>query len=246
MLTGRASFRSWCAACVQGRGRPERHHGEGRKELEDGSKVPVVPWDYCFLGARNRTSEAEVAQRGDCPVLVMHVGVTKSNVAHLIPAKRVHFPSYKKGGEDDRSGLRTLSVTTEMCFGDTEPSILSLLRAVKLAWTGDVTSAESDPPSNGAAESSSVEVPADHDLLTFVPYAAKHAPSVCWPNRLRGVRPHRYLPWMWERKSRSPNKPCIRTVPIPHGHNLVDDHLRPRTTGAGTRSCCSGRQGTER
>ena len=65
VLTRRASFRSWCAACVQGRGRAERHHGEGRKELGNGSKVPVVSWDYCFLGARNRISEAEVEQRGD-------------------------------------------------------------------------------------------------------------------------------------------------------------------------------------
>ena len=40
---------------------------------------------------------------------------------------------------------------------DNELSILALLRAVKLAWTGDVvqeTSAEGDPQSNGAAESS--------------------------------------------------------------------------------------------
>ena len=38
-----------------------------------------------------------------------------------------------------------------------EPSILSLLRAVKLGWTGDAvqeTSAGGDPQSNGAAESS--------------------------------------------------------------------------------------------
>ena len=34
-------------------------------ELEDGSKVPVVSWDYCFLGAKNRISEAEVEQRED-------------------------------------------------------------------------------------------------------------------------------------------------------------------------------------
>ena len=60
VLTGHASFRSWCAACVQWRGRAERHQGEGRKKLEDGSKVPVVSWDHCFLGARNRTSEVEV------------------------------------------------------------------------------------------------------------------------------------------------------------------------------------------
>ena len=78
---------------------------------------------------------------------------------------------------------------------DNEPSILSLLRAVKLAWTGEAvqeSSAEGDPQSNGAAESSvnvvnghvisiklavesasSVEVPTDHDLLTrLVPKTA--------------------------------------------------------------------------
>ena len=76
MLTGHASFRSWGAACVQGRGRAERHQGEGREELEDGSKVLVVSWDYCFLRARNRTCELEVEQRGDSQVLVMHGGVT--------------------------------------------------------------------------------------------------------------------------------------------------------------------------
>ena len=60
------------AACVQGRGRAERQQGDGRKELEDGSKIPVVSWDCCFLGARNRVSEAEVEERGDSQVLVMH------------------------------------------------------------------------------------------------------------------------------------------------------------------------------
>ena len=73
------------------------------------------------------------------------------------------------------------------------PSILALLRVVKLAWTGDVvqeTSAEGDPQSNGAPESSvnvvkghvrsiklamesasGVELPADHDLLTWLRFA---------------------------------------------------------------------------
>ena len=82
LLTGRASFR--CSLC----GRVERHQGEGRKEFEDGSKVPVESWDHCFFfGARYRTSEAEVEQHGDSPVLVMHDGVTKSIFAHLILAK---------------------------------------------------------------------------------------------------------------------------------------------------------------
>ena len=33
VLTGHASFRSWCAACVQGPGRAERHQGEAAKSL---------------------------------------------------------------------------------------------------------------------------------------------------------------------------------------------------------------------
>ena len=74
----------------------ERHPGEGRKEFEDGSKVPVVSWDYCFLGARNRTSEAEAEQRGDGPVLVMHDDVTKSIFACLFPANAFDFPSCEK------------------------------------------------------------------------------------------------------------------------------------------------------
>ena len=67
---------------------PRDTKGEGRKELEHGSKVPVVSWNCCFLGARNRTSEAEVEQRGDSLVLVMHVGGTESIFAHSIPSKR--------------------------------------------------------------------------------------------------------------------------------------------------------------
>ena len=190
MLTGHACFRSWCAACVQGRGRAERHQGEGCKELEDGSKVPVVSWDHCFLGARNRISEAEVGQGGNCPVLVMHDGVTKSIFARLIHAKRVDFPSCQKVVKMIVKDLDTLGYHRVVFRCDNEPSILSLLRTVKLAWTGDVvqeTSAEGDPQSNGAAvssvnvvkghvrsiklaveSSSGVEVPADHDMLTWL------------------------------------------------------------------------------
>ena len=99
-----------CAACVQGQGRAERHQGEGRKELEEGSKIPVESWDYRFLGARNRISEAEVEQRGDSLVLVMHDGVTKSIFALLIPAKGGHFPSCEKVVKMNIEDLDTLGV----------------------------------------------------------------------------------------------------------------------------------------
>ena len=78
------------------RGRAERHRGDGRKELEDGSKIPVVSWDYWFLGAQNRVSEAEVEQRGDSPVLVMHDGVTKSMFTHLVLEKELTCQAVKR------------------------------------------------------------------------------------------------------------------------------------------------------
>ena len=125
----------------------------------------------------------------------MHDGVTKSIFALLIPAKGVVFPSCDKVVKMIVKDLDTVVYHRVVFRSDNEPSILPLLRAVKLAWTGDVvqeTSAEGDPQSNAAAESSvnvvkahvrsiklkaqaasSVEVPADHDLLTWlVPYAA--------------------------------------------------------------------------
>ena len=176
VLTGHASFRSWCAACVQGSGRAERHQGEGRKELEDGSKVPVVSWDCCFFGTGNCTSEAEVEQRGDCHVLVMHDGVTKSIFAPLIPPKGVHFPSCEKVVKTIVEVLVTVGYHRVVFRSDNEPSILSLLRAVKLAWTDAVqeTSAEGDPQSNGAAESS-VNVKGD---VRSIKLAAESASSV--------------------------------------------------------------------
>ena len=112
MLTGHASFRSWCAACVQRRGRAERHQGKG------GSKLPGLSFDFCFLGARNRISEAEVEQRGDSSVLVMHDGVTKSISAHLILAKGVDFPSCEKVVKMIVNDLDILD-TTEWCLGAT-------------------------------------------------------------------------------------------------------------------------------
>ena len=107
-----------------------------------------MSWDFCFFGARNRISEAAVELRGDSPGLVMHDGVTKSIFAHLIPAKGVDFPSCEKVVKMIVKDLDTLGYYRVVFRCDNEPSILALLRAVKLAWTGDVvqeTSAEGDP-----------------------------------------------------------------------------------------------------
>ena len=96
-------------------------------------------------------------QWGDSPVLVIHGGVTKSIFAHLIPAKGVDFPSCEKVVKMIVKDLDTLGYRRVVFRSGNEPSILSLLRAVKLAWTGEPvqeTSAEGDPQSNCAAENS--------------------------------------------------------------------------------------------
>ena len=126
----------------------------------------------------------------------MHDSVTKSIFAHLISAKGVDFPSCEKVVKMIVKDLDTLGYRKVVFRCDNEPAILSKLRAVKLAWSGDVvqeTSAEGDPQSNGAAESSvnvvkghvrsvklavestcGEEVPADHGLLTWlVSYATR-------------------------------------------------------------------------
>ena len=77
--------------------------------------------------------------------------------AHCIPARGVDFPSCEKVVKMIVKDLDSLGSHRVAFRSDNYPSILALLRAVKLAWTGDVvqeTSAESDPQSNGAAECS--------------------------------------------------------------------------------------------
>ena len=73
------------------------------------------------LGARNRINEAEVAQRGDSPVLVIHDGVTKSIFAHLTPAKGVDFPSCEKVVKMIVKDLDTLGYHRVVFRCDNEP-----------------------------------------------------------------------------------------------------------------------------
>ena len=111
------------------------------------------------------------------------------------PQKELTSQAEKKVVKMIVTDLDTLGYHRVVFRSDNGPSILSLLRVVKLAWTDGVvqeTSAEGDPQSSGAIESSvnvvkgqvrsiklaeesasSVELPADHHLLTWlVPYAA--------------------------------------------------------------------------
>ena len=74
--------------CARARSSRERPGTQGRKKFDDVSKIPVLSWDYSFLGARNRINEAEAEQRGDSPVLVMHDGVTEVDFCSFDPSER--------------------------------------------------------------------------------------------------------------------------------------------------------------
>ena len=52
--SGHAVHRSWCAACVEGRGVGGQHRIELLEEEERGRTTPIVAFDYVFLDARGR------------------------------------------------------------------------------------------------------------------------------------------------------------------------------------------------
>ena len=71
-----AQFRSWCPACVRGRGKNSPHYPVER----DAEAIPIQSFDYCFLGSgRSQLEEANAEAAGLSPVLVMHDDATKAH-----------------------------------------------------------------------------------------------------------------------------------------------------------------------
>ena len=121
VLTGHACFRSWCAACVTGRGRAERDI-----VVMATKKMRTVPkFQYChginFFVAKGQNDDVDIEQRRDSPVLV-------------IPAKGVDFPGCEKVVKTITKDLDSLGYRRVVFRCDNKPSILALLRAVLLAW----------------------------------------------------------------------------------------------------------------
>ena len=81
---GCAVYRSWCSACVRGRGRSGPHY---RKEREDG-ETPVVSWDYGFLSTKGHETKEEledIARSGQSPVLCFRDRCSGSLFGYLVP-----------------------------------------------------------------------------------------------------------------------------------------------------------------
>ena len=97
MLTGHASFRSWCAACCpRGVVEPSDTKGKVAKSLtmvRSSQSYPgiIVSLEPETVLVMRRWNSVETDR-----FWVMHDGVTKSILAHLIPAKGVDFSSCEK------------------------------------------------------------------------------------------------------------------------------------------------------
>ena len=68
-------YRSWCPACVAGRGRAYSHHHKGRE-----SSVPVISADYLFFSDKGTSVKI-------LPTVVLRDRTSKAIFSHLLPAK---------------------------------------------------------------------------------------------------------------------------------------------------------------
>ena len=150
-ITGHAVYRSWCRECVQGRGRNAPH----AQKPEAKGTVPVISFDYGFLGSRGQDQDAECEEEGHTPFLAFQDSCSKGVYSRLVPHKGVDHPqshlTLKKVCQD----LDNLGYKRVIFRSDGEPAIRAFLAAVKLAWDGEVVPEASSPgesQSHGAAE----------------------------------------------------------------------------------------------
>ena len=138
-------FRSWCSACVRGRGRSIAHRRIGTDVKED-EQISTISIDYGFFG----TSEGQVPNT--LPVLIVRDRRSKSTWSHPVPSKGVEHPWPAKAlmNDLDMTGYKRVILKS-----DQEPSIVALVNAVKHGWHGEIipeASPKGESKSNGEVE----------------------------------------------------------------------------------------------
>ena len=135
-------YRSWCPACVAGRGRSYSHHHEARD-----STVPVISADYLYFSDKGSTEKS-------LPTVVIRDRLSKAIFSHLLPAKGVGSAYPEKAVLRDLNwlGYKRLVLKT-----DQENAIKALGTAVKAGFPNELTLEESPKgdhhgQSNGVAE----------------------------------------------------------------------------------------------
>ena len=138
-------FRSWCSACVRGRGLSMGHRKVDAETKQD-EQIPTISVDYGFFG------QPEDKAHCTLPVLIVRDRKSKGIWSHPVPAKGVTHPYPAKALMAD---LDFMGYKRVILKSDQEPSILALCEAVKHGWHGEIVpeaSPKGESKSNGEAE----------------------------------------------------------------------------------------------
>ena len=138
-------FRSWCSACVRGRGKSVGHRRIGADVKAD-EQLPTISIDYGFFGQQEGDSPSTL------PVFIVVDRRSKGIWIHPVPAKGVEHPWPTKAlmNNLDLMGYKRLIMKS-----DQEPSITALVSAIKHGWHGEIiaeASPKGESKSNGEVE----------------------------------------------------------------------------------------------
>ncbi|CAE7627361.1 unnamed protein product [Symbiodinium sp. CCMP2592] len=136
--------RSWCRACVAGRGRAYQHKASGQE-----STVPVISMDYLYFN--ERTDGAGL------PTIVLRDRHSKAIFSHLLPCKGTTGSTHPERAI--LKDLEFLGYKKLVLKNDQEASIKALSLAVRNGFSGEIVPEESPKgdhhgQSNGEAERS--------------------------------------------------------------------------------------------
>ena len=118
-----AAFRSWCPHCVRGRAR----HAPHRRTERDADSVPVISFDYGFLGSDPTATEAIQEAAGFSPILVMHDEISGSIFAHAVPHKGVDYADVHLAVRAVCRDINHLGYKRIIITDDQEPGLVAFL-----------------------------------------------------------------------------------------------------------------------
>ena len=151
---GHCNYRSWCRACVAGRGRSDAHVTDG---LSDENALPTVAIDYAYLGDPAQGGEDKAS-----PIRVLRSGRDRWTYSEVFPSKGVQNSWCAKRLAVE---LAALPWPRFILKSDQEPAILALkaeaLKVLMVLAEKEVVLEESpvgDSQSNGLAEMAVREV----------------------------------------------------------------------------------------
>ena len=155
--SGHSNYRSWCRACVAGRGRTDAH----KTQESDEHALPTVAIDYGYLGDPGGGGEDGVHD-GASPILVLRSGRDRWTSAEVYPSKGVQNVWCAKRLAAELGQVPWTRFTLK---SDQEPAIMALktaaARLVQAATGKEVVLEESpvsDSSANGLAENAVKEV----------------------------------------------------------------------------------------